>query len=274
MNSVKFIGKVIVRLRKTAALRWLWRVGITVPVRWRQTGYIIYVDLFRNFRFVADQFEKTEVEERKSFDVLIERMRPRVFWDVGANVGLYTLHFLSRVRDGSVVAFEPDQRNVDLLTQTILKNRLGAVKIMPQAVGDRCGEAKFFLDDITGATGTIIADQLFITNQYGQAPKTTTVKLTTLDDEFRSKSWPDIIKIDVEGAELDAMEGGRRMLAECLPVVMYEASLRNFVRTRKLLETLGYQLFDAKTLQPIDAPANNVIALHCTKHFDGRIWLR
>ncbi len=274
MSSARPIGKLIFRLRKIAALRWLWRVGFTVPVRWPQTGHIVYVDLFRNLRLVADRMQTVEVEERKTFDMLIERVCPKVFWDVGSNVGIYTLHFLSRVPDGSVIAFEPDRRNVDLLTRTIQKNRLRAVQIVPKAVGEQSGEAQFFLDDITGATGTIIPDQMFITAQYGQVPKTTSVKLTTLDDELQHHPSPDIIKLDVEGAELGVMMGGRHMLAQCLPVVMYEASLRYFTQTSQILEMLGYRLFDAETLQPIDAPAYNIVALHHTKHLDGGVRLR
>lgn len=274
MNLAQFIGTLIFRLRRIAAFRWLWRTGITIPVTWKPTEHVLFVDLFRNFRLVTDRTQSVERDERKSFDMLIERVRPRVFWDVGSNVGIYTLEFLSRVPDGFVIAFEPDRRNVDLLTRTIRRNKFVAVDIVPQAVGERSGEAAFFLDDITGATGTINPSQLFITTQYGQTPTTTSVKVTTLDDEVAHRLGPEIIKIDVEGAELAAMTGGRRMFAQCLPVVIYEAALRNFSQTREFLEALGYRLFDARTLQPIEGPTNNVIALHGTKHLDGGAVLR
>ena len=80
-------------LRKTVAFRWLSRIPITVPVRSKQTGYVVYVDLFRNFAFAARR--EYEIEEFRSFALLMDRFRPRTFWDVGANIGLYSLLFLS-----------------------------------------------------------------------------------------------------------------------------------------------------------------------------------
>jgi FkbM family methyltransferase len=261
------------RLRRINALRWLWRIPVTVPVKSDPPGYTLYVDLLRNFRIVCSGVQAIESDERKSFDRLIDRFRPRVFWDVGSNVGIYALQFLARVPQGSVAAFEPDRRNIELLMRTAQKNNFKSVTVVPRAVGESSGEAEFFLDDITGATGTINPAQLFIATQYGQVPNKTMVAVTTLDDELQARAGPDIIKIDVEGAELAAMTGGRRMFAQCKPAVIYEASRRNFARTRPFMESLGYRLFDATTLQPIAGPVNNVIALHEDKHLSASAFL-
>lgn len=266
-------GNAIFRLRRIKALRWLWRLGITVPVAWKPTNRTIYVDLMRNFRLVASGTQAIENDERRSFGELIDRFHPRVFWDIGANVGIYTIEFLSRVPEGKVVAFEPDVRNVDLLTRTVRRSGFGAVDIVAQAVGEWGGEATFLLDDITGATGTIEPGHVFISAQYGQVPKAVQVRVTTLDDEVVGRAVPDIIKIDVEGAEFAVMTGGRRMLAKHLSAIVYEASMRSFGRTQAFLENLGYRLFDASTLDPLRAPANNVIALHGIKHLAGRVKL-
>lgn len=196
------------RLRRINALRWLWRIPVTVPVKSDPAGDTLYVDLLRNFRIVCSGVQAIESDERKSFDRLIDRFRPKVFWDVGSNVGIYALQFLARVPDGSVAAFEPDRRNIELLMRTVQKNNFKSITVVPRAVGESSGEAEFFLDDITGATGTINPAQLFIATQYGQIPNKTIVAVTTLDDELQARAGPDIIKIDVEGAELAAMTGG------------------------------------------------------------------
>jgi hypothetical protein len=94
----------------------------------------------------------------------------------------------------------------------------------------------------------------------------TVVETTTLDEQLHENVCPDLIKIDVEGADLAVMEGGRNMLERCRPIIFYEAS--NFLKTRLLLENLGYKLFDGRTFQPIGATgAFNVVALHQQKHF-------
>jgi len=225
------------------------------------------VDLFRNFAFVTRR--EYEIEESQSFALLLDRFRPKVFWDIGANIGLYSLLFLSRRPTGSVLAFEPDLRNLYLFNQTIRRNALSSVKIVPKAVDRQAGETTFFLDDITGATGTIVPNNFFILDQYGATPLQTMIRTTTLDEQLRENEGPDLIKIDVEGAELAALEGGRCMLESYLPVVLYEATT-NPDQTGSLLENLGYMLFNARTFQAIDAPAYTTIALHQQKHLGGQ----
>jgi FkbM family methyltransferase len=259
--------KPLLHLRRTGLFRRLSGVPLTMPVRSKQTGYVVYADLFRNFAFVARR--EYEIEEWRSFVQLLHHFRPKVFWDVGANIGLYSLFFLSRRPTGSVLAFEPDLRNLRLFNRTVHRNALSSVKIVPKAVDRQVGETTFFLDDITGASGTIVPNNFFISDQYGASPMQVRVKTTTLDEQLRENEGPDLIKIDIEGAELSALEGGCSMLERHLPVVLYEASI-NPSQTASLLKNFGYKLFNARTLQSIDDPAYTTIALHQQKHLGGR----
>jgi FkbM family methyltransferase len=256
------------RLRKL--FRWLSRVPLTMRVRSKQTGYITYLDLFRNFGLVARR--QNEIEEFRSFGLLLDRFRPEIFWDVGANIGRYSLFFLSRRPNGSVLAFEPDVRNLNLFYRTARRNALSSIKIVPKAVAGQTGETTFFLDDIHGATGTIIPNNFFILDRYGATPKPMRVQTTTLDEQLQENEGPDLIKIDVEGAELSALEGGRCMLERYLPVILYHASI-NRGETATLLNNLGYRLFTARTLRSIDYPAGTTIALHEQKHLGGQRFL-
>ena len=58
------------------------------------------------------------------------------------------------------------------------------------------------------------------------------------------------------------------MLESCLPIILYEATI-NPTKSNKLLEDLGYRLFDARTLQAVDVQAYTAIALHQQKHLGG-----
>src|ERR1700730_10505865 len=251
-------------LRKTPIFRQLSRFPVTVPVKWKETRYVIYVDLFRNLQFVIRR-----KWSEPSFAFLVDCFRPRIFWDVGANIGLYSLLFLSRNSRGTILAFEPDKRNVDLLTRTTRRIAL-SMKIVPKAVDQQSGETAFFIDDLTGATGTIIPSHIFISSQYGvTAILQTKVNTTTLDEQIHENNGPDLIKIDVEGADLAVLEGGRHMLERYLPIVFYEATAANVNQTRRLLERLGYKLFNAETLQAFDDTyAYDLVALHREKHLD------
>jgi hypothetical protein len=67
--------KPLFHLRRRRLFRWLSNISLTMPVRSKQTGYIVYADLFRNFAFVARS--EYEIEEFRSFVLLLDRFRPK-----------------------------------------------------------------------------------------------------------------------------------------------------------------------------------------------------
>jgi len=252
-------------LRSCSPLRPLWRLPFTIPVR--LGPFTVYADLFRNISFIINRGWAREFEERRSFVALFKRFGVEVFWDVGANLGMYSLIFLQHKPGGTVLAFEPDQRNLALLRKTIQRNSLSSLKAVPLAVSDNVGEAPFFTDDITGETGTL-TNSYFVMQQYKQAPIKTIVATTTLDEQLETERCPDFIKIDVEGNDLAVFHGGIQMINVCRPIIMFEATSKTFPETRRLLEAAQYRLLNPATLRELEEgeTAFNVIALHRVRH--------
>lgn len=129
-------------------------------------------------------------------------VRPgEVAYDVGANVGFYTLALARLVgANGRVYAFEPDARNADLLRQHVLMNRLSNVTIVQAAVGDRPGLVPF-----GGANeqSRVVAESHYL------------VPSITLDDFVAAgHPLPSFLKMDVEGAECDALAGASTILSK------------------------------------------------------------
>lgn len=128
---------------------------------------------------------------------------------VGAHVGIYTLLTALAVGEsGQVVSFEPLPRNVSYLRRHLTLNEITNVEVVPMAVGDATGPVRF-------AEGQIEY------TSHVDAAGTNNVSQTTLDayafaDGHR---WPDVMKIDVEGAELAALRGAKRVLREARPLV-------------------------------------------------------
>ena len=140
---------------------------------------------------------------------ITEFVRPgMVCWDVGANVGFYTLLFAELVGEaGRVFAFEPVPRNVELLRRHVEMNRYQNVRIFPCALGDFDGEARF--DPGPGTT---------MGHMAAEGPlKVSCSKADTLLAAGEVEA-PDLIKIDVEGAEGDVLLGACRAL-EHRPIV-------------------------------------------------------
>src|SRR6187551_3174202 len=151
-----------------------------------------------------------EYEKRKIFER--ELKGGWVFFDIGANVGFYTLLGSVLVGEsGRVVAFEPGKRNLSLLDKHLALNHARNVTVVRVAVGDRIGEVSFAEepDQLGGWFGQKNFGSAHISDK-GQ----TRVGLVTLDALLERKEipLPDLMKIDVEGAEMMVLTGAANLL--------------------------------------------------------------
>lgn len=122
-----------------------------------------------------------------------------VVWDIGANVGFYTTQFSNLVGGtGKVVAFEPSPANFARLRAAC--STLPNVDLQPCALGNASGQLRFQQgDDALGATSRIVDDD-----------RTADVVDVRVGDDLISDGalpQPTIIKIDVEGFEVEVLEG-------------------------------------------------------------------
>ncbi|NIK47885.1 FkbM family methyltransferase [Variibacter gotjawalensis] len=127
--------------------------------------------------------------------------------DVGANVGLHTLALATSVgAAGKVHAFEPEPRLIPFLTRTLAVNGLAfRVEIVSSALGAANCIAKF------DVAKTIGHSSLINLSAREAVTETIEVEVKRLDDVFHDAE-ADVIKIDVEGAELDVILGGRKLI--------------------------------------------------------------
>lgn len=148
-----------------------------------------------------------ELSKQRAFSDAIRQ--ESIVFDIGANCGFYTLLAAKRCgRDGRVFAFEPMPSNLAILRQHVALNRLANVLVLPMAVSAECGHARF-------------ATQLG--SEFGRLEETgDTIVETASLDQLRSTSIlprPDVMKIDVEGAEGAVLRGARNLLNEDHPDV-------------------------------------------------------
>lgn len=147
------------------------------------------------------------VPEPEVAESICGRLRPDdVLYDVGANEGIYTCLGGNIVTDGRVVSVEPDPGNVERLRQNVELNGLNNVSIDRKAISDHLGEGTIVVDSTrTALTGF----------SRGTADGATVdVELTTLDQLIDEQGLPapDVLKLDVEGAELAALRAAGPVL--------------------------------------------------------------
>ena len=183
--------------------------------------------------------------------ILAERLRPgMVFYDLGANIGLFTLLAARRVgASGKVLSFEPDPEISVRLRRNIERNGYGNVTVMEMGVWSASGQINFVTADRSSpdrGIGKFVAGE--------NAPPGKPTRCVSLDDFMLSAPTPDAIKCDVEGAEVEVFRGAEKLLCAHRPWIICEMhSEKNARDSRELLSRFGY------STETVDA--NHVLAL-------------
>lgn len=140
-------------------------------------------------------------------DALRRLIQPgMVVADVGANIGLLTLVMAwSTGPTGKVIAFEPEAVPRANLEKMKHLNGLSWVEVRDQAVGDKPGQLTFHVSDIIGHSSLYALPQT-------EGSREIQVQVVRLDD-VAPQGRLDVVKIDVEGAELDVLAGMSGVIA-------------------------------------------------------------
>jgi FkbM family methyltransferase len=158
-----------------------------------------------------------------------------VLYDVGANVGFFTLLGAKLVGNaGAVIAFEPSRDNRRALTALCNSNGVRNVELVSEAVSAADGDAYFAVDS-SHAQGHLAG---------GQEAGGKKVFTVTLDSFANTHQAPQVVLMDIEGAEYDALRGARKLLSqERAPAWIIEVhSSENDKLVRGIMEGAGYAL--------------------------------
>lgn len=139
-----------------------------------------------------------------------------IVFDVGANVGELTLLFSRLAAGGAVHAFEPAPDAFEALRSAVERERAANVTLNAAALADRPGSVRLNCYDGPFHAFTSMADRPLADYGVDAGPaRPVDVEATTLDAYCEAKGVDriDLLKIDVEGAELQVLRGARAMLA-------------------------------------------------------------
>ena len=168
------------------------------------------------------------------------------FYDVGGNIGFFSLIAARLVGPtGKVVAVEPVPRNAEIIRRNAARNGFANVTVLEKALGAAPGTAALQVTRHPGGA------TLSTTEIPPDAIGTLSVTVATLDDLILRGNLgaPRLVKIDVEGTEIEVMKGMTRTLAEVRPAVLFEVDGPDaqsvdakFSAIQAFLESRGYRL--------------------------------
>jgi FkbM family methyltransferase len=159
-------------------------------------------------------------------------------YDIGANVGVYSLLASARTGPGGkVYAFEPAQRNLQYLHRHIELNHAHNCMILETAVSNKDGTCRFSAAPWDFSMGHLA---------QGGELLVPSVTLDTCVYGERAMPPPDVLKIDVEGAELEVLEGATRAITEFHPTIFLEVhGTQLHANCRDFLAAKGYRVEEA-----------------------------
>lgn len=217
-------------------------------------GYEILVPVDEGMGWKIYYLKKFEKQETN----FIRRVAKKdwIYFDVGANVGYYTLLFSTLSQNGSVHSFEPIPLCCHLLNANVLLNNLNNIRVNNFAISNYRGDAKFSVSSKWETSS-------FIHTERNHLEKIIQVEVRKIDDYVSDNNIEriDFVKIDVEGAEKFVLEGSLETLSKKelqpkmflmelydLNFIHYHTSVDEIV---KFLNSYGYNAFVISKEHPI-----------------------
>jgi FkbM family methyltransferase len=215
---------------------------------------------FRRYLYVFALFKiktlKKDSNERDFFHFLnLMKDGNGAVLDVGANIGIMTVHLAKHLPNSTIHAFEPVPDNLNVLKRIIKRFKLRKIKVHEMAVGDQSGTISMVLPVQSGAKLQGLSHVKHETITEWNEGLEFNVDVNTLDNVLNGERIQGI-KIDVENFEYYALKGGRRILEQNQPVI-YAELWKNENRTKclELLKTMNYvpHVVESNKLVPFEA---------------------
>lgn len=212
--------------------------GKKIKIKTNQTNYLtqlIFWDGYQNFEYT------------KIFISLIKKVS--TFYDIGSNIGYYSLIASMENPEVKVIAFEPAKGPLNFLKENVELNKLNNIKIEPIALSNIVGQIsfnevknkkyKYLKYNLAGTGSSEILNK-------GEDFFINVVNTNTLDNYYKVNcDQVDLIKIDTEGTEHLILQASKKLISETKPIIICE-TLYNTTEDKLevFFKSLGYEFYN------------------------------
>lgn len=206
---------------------------------------------FRNYLFVFSVFKiytlKRDRNEKDFFHFLRLIPENTAVLDIGANIGIMTVHLSRSIKDVTVYSFEPIPFNIEALKRVIRFFKLNNVTLFEIALGNTEGEAEMVMPVVNAVRLqglSHVVHNSITENNEGDRYKVPLKMLDNIDVLQNTDKRISAIKIDVENFEFFVIDGAKKLLTKHKPIVYAELwDNDNRKQCFGLFESLGYSTY-------------------------------
>ena len=178
-------------------------------------------------------------KEPETIQWILEMPSDSIFWDVGANIGIYSV-FAAKIRKNTVIAIEPSFVNLTTLAENVRINELSSsVLILPLALSVFDSPAMLSMDNIE-----IGHSNNQISNGTNQTELFNRVLVASIDSLIKNSKVqaPTHIKIDVDGIELEILKGAEKSLKDVISLCIERpVDNRKILEINEFLQAAGFR---------------------------------
>ena len=228
-----------IKLPPSGIIRFKNNLGQVLNIKTNQTSYITQLLYWEGYQ----NFEYTDI-----FIKLIKKIN--VFYDIGANIGYYSLLAEIENKNIKVIGFEPANGPLSYFRENIKINKFKNIRVESLALSDKEGEITFY--EIRNKKYTYLEYNLAGEGNSGSKMSgrnfvPISVKTTTLDKyvENAKEANIDLIKMDTEGTEHFILENSDNVLKLMKPIIICETLFNTIeLELEKLMRSYGYEFYN------------------------------
>lgn len=229
--------------------------------------YILHKLLgFKNYLFIFSLYKiltlRKDKNEKDFFAFLHLLPENTAVLDIGANIGIMTVHLARTIKGATVYSFEPMPNNINAFKRIVKYFKLDNVKLFEIALGNHEGEVEMVMPVISNVRMqglSHVVHESIPDNNVGERFKVPLRMLDNMIEITNSGKRISGIKIDVENFEFFVLDGAKQLIAKNKPVVYAELwENENREKCFELFRSLNY-----KTVVVVD---NKAVEFDATKH--------
>ncbi len=226
---------------KTIISRLLRPFVLVLPVKMNGCSFKILIQQGRG----ASNLKSTELWMVDALSRLVKQRPTGLFIDIGVNLGQTLLKFKSVAPDYPYLGFEPNPFCIRYTQQLIELNQFDDTRLIPTGLSSQPGIVRFIADSEADAAGSIITDL----RPDKKIQREQFIPVFALDDILPglTDEAPSLIKIDVEGAELEVIAGMQATLKRDRPIVLCEVLHAHSEHQLEMLQQRNAQLYQYLT---------------------------